>query len=125
MSEQSPPTQNPIYISNAAEKGIGRSYAVFPDRVELAFKIIDERISIPAQDLVSVTFVTGGIREILLGTLKGRYPMMSLIWVLTFDLGIFKRHLLLRARRGLIRYFRFTPQNPERFLAACDTIKPR
>ncbi len=125
MSEKSPPEQNPIYISSAAERGIGRSYAVFPDRVELAFKIIDERISIPAQDLVNVTLVPGGIREILIGTLKGRYPIMSLIWVLNFDMGVFRRHLLLRTRKGLVRYFRFTPQDLERFMAACETIKPR
>ena len=125
MSEPSPPEQNPIYISSAAERGIGRSYAVFPDRVELAFKIIDECISIPAHDLVSATLVSGGIWEILIGTLKGRYPIMSLIWVLNFDMGVFRRHILLRTRKGVVRYFRFTPRDPERFVAAWETIKPR
>ncbi len=125
MSEQSLSGQHPIYLSSPAEKGIGRSYAVFPDRVELVFKIIDERISIPARDLVSVTLIPGGIREILVGTLKGRYPIMSLIWALNFDMGVFRRHILLRARKGLVRYFRFTPQDPERFVAACEAIKPR
>ncbi len=122
MSAQDPLPQNPIYTSTAPGKGIGKSYSVFPDRVELAFKIIDETISIPARDLVSVTLVPGGIREILLGTLKGRYPIMSLVWVLTFDTGVFKRHILLRTKVGLVRYFRFTPQEPERFVVVCDSI---
>ncbi len=125
MSSQNLPAQNPIYISDAPDKGIGRSYAVFPDRVELAFKIIDETISIPAHDLVSVTLVPGGIREILLGTLRRRYPLMSLVWVLNFDMGLFKRHILLRTRKGLVRYYRFTPRDPERFVAACNEVKPR
>jgi hypothetical protein len=122
MSAQSPPLQNPIYTSAAPDKSIGKSYSVFPDRVELALKIIGETISIPAGDLVSATLVPGGIREILLGTLKGRYPIMSLVWALTFDIGVFKRHILLRTKAGLVRYFRFTPHEPERFVAACNSI---
>jgi len=122
MSAQNPLPQNPIYTSAAPDKSIGKSYSVFPDRVELALKIIDETISISAGDLVSATLVPGGIREILLGTLTGRYPIMSLVWALTFDAGVFKRHILLRTRAGFVRYFRFTPQEPERFVAACNSI---
>ena len=95
---------------------------VFPDRVELTLKIIDETVDIPARDLVSVTLVPGGIREILLGTLLRRYPLMSLIWALTFDAGVIRRHILLRTRTGLVRYFRFTPREPDRFEAACNSI---
>ena len=125
MPAQDTSAEGPIYTSAAPAKGIGKNYAVFHDRVELGLKIIDETIVVPAEDLVNVTLVPGGILEILLGTLRGRYPLMSLIWVLVFDLGVFKPHVLLRSRVGLVRYFRFTPREPERFVAACHSILDR
>ena len=53
---------------------------MFPDRVELVLRIMNETIVIPAQQIRGVYLVPGGIIGALTGTLQGRYPVMALIW---------------------------------------------
>jgi len=115
----------PLYSSPAPQRGVAKSYSVYADRVELALGIIDECIIISRSDIVDVTLVPGGIREILLGTLMRRYPLMSLVWAMVLDLGILGRHILLRSRTGPIRYYRFTPDDPAAFMAACYDMMDR
>ena len=116
--------QQPLYTSAAPDKGIALRYSVFPDRVELVLRIMNETIVIPAQQIREVYLVPGGIIEALTGTLRGRYPVMALIWGLALDAGVFLQpHVLLKSASGPIRYFRFRPQQPEKFVAACNRIR--
>ena len=112
----------PLYTSAAPTKGIALRYSVFPDRVELVLRILNETVTIPARDIQEITLVPGGIAEVLMGTLKGRYPLMALVWGLAMDAGVLGPHVLLKSASGPVRYFRFKPQEPERFVEACRRI---
>lgn len=111
-----------LYTSTAPAKGIGRRYSVFPDRVELKLRILNETITIPAEQIRAIYLVPGGITEVLTGTLKGRYPWMALVWGLAMDAGVLGPHVLLKSAAGPVRYFRFTPEEPARFVEACRCI---
>jgi len=113
----------PLYTSAAPGKGIALRYSVFPDRVELALRIMHEVITIPAREILQVYLVPGGIPEVLLGTLKGRYPLLALVWGLALDTGVLGPHVLLKSASGPVRYFRFKPQQPEKFVEACNRIR--
>lgn len=113
----------PLYTSAAPDKGIGLRYSVFPDRVELMLRILNETITIPAQKIREIYLVPGGIAEVLTGTLKGRYPWMALVWGFAMDAGVLGPHVLLKSASGPVRYFRFTPGEPEKFVEACRCIR--
>lgn len=112
----------PIYRSSAPKQSVAKSYAVYADRIELSLNLVDESLVIPLGDIVNVTLVPGGLSEIILGTLKRRYPLLSLLWCMVLDLGITRPHILLKSRSGPIRYYRFTPEDPVAFIAACHEI---
>jgi len=54
-----------------------------------------------------------------MGTLKGRYPLMALVWGLVMDARVLGPQVLLKSASGPVRYFRFKPQDPEKFVEAC------
>ncbi len=120
--ERSMESSEPLYASAPCHKGLGKHYAVYPEGIELVINIADEKVFLPWKQVEGVRLVSGGVKEVIFGTLGRRYPLMSLFWCLTLDAGIFSRHLLLKTRSGPVRYFRFTPQDPEQFIAACDTF---
>ncbi|MCP4286919.1 MAG: hypothetical protein GY792_21155 [Gammaproteobacteria bacterium] len=113
----------PLYTSVAPSKGIALRYTVFPDRVDLVLRILNETITIPAREILQVYLVPGGIPEVLIGTLRGRYPLMGLIWGLALDTGVLGPHVLLKSASGPVRYFRFKPLQPEKFVEACNRIR--
>ena len=112
----------PLYASTACHKGLGKSYSVYPEGIELVINIADEKVFLPWEQVEDIRLVSGGVKEVIFGTLARRYPLMSLFWCLTLDAGIFHRHLLLKTRSGPVRYFRFTPRDPEQFLDSCNTF---
>jgi len=113
----------PLYTSAAPDRGIALRYSVYPDRVELLLRFLDESITISAQEIMDVYLVSGGITEVLWGTVKRRYPLMALVWCLVMDTGVLGPHVLLKSASGPVRYFRFKPQEPEEFVEACKRIR--
>jgi hypothetical protein len=95
----------PIYVSQKSGKNLWQDYRVYPDRVQLRCWALLSTFVIRAEDIVEVQVSTG-----------------LLVWGLKLDLSDFFTHVKLRRRAGLFRNLKFTPDNPERFVAACKSI---
>jgi len=72
---------------------------------------------IPAEDILSIE-VRGpfSIGDIFGGKVKLRW------WVLKLDWSDFFQHVEIHRRSGLFKYLRFTPDNPQNFVATCESL---
>jgi hypothetical protein len=98
-------TTVPIYVSEKSVKNLWQDYRVYADRVELRSWAVLSTFVIRAEDIVDVKVSTG-----------------LFTWGLKLDLADLFEHVELRRKRGLFRSLKFTPDNPERFVEACQSI---
>ena len=107
---------SPIYVSEKSVKNFWQDYQVYPDRVELRCWMVLSTFIIPAEDLLDVDVRPPfSVRDIL-NTKIQRW------WALKLDWADLCEHVEIHRKSGLFRYLRFTPDNPERFVAACKAI---
>ena len=98
----------PIYTSKRTGKSFWQEYRVYPDRLELQSWLLFHTMVIPAREIMNIK--------------AGRPPGM--IWGIKLDNCNFCRHVLLKRRSGLFKRIGFTPDDPEKFVAACQSILP-
>jgi len=111
-------SENPIYVSPGTSDSLGQEYRIFSERIELRFRLLFTTYRIPINKVVSIDVVPPAFSS-LSDYIRGRYPFMAWIWCLMLDKAAFRKHVLLvRSSRGL-KYFHFTPENPEEFVAKC------
>lgn len=105
--------ETPIYISQPSFKNLWNEYRVYPDRLELKVHIYLRTFVIPLSKVVDIS-VSGPLALQLLkrDTYRGGLP-------LKLDLTDFYNNVALRRSFGLMRQLRFTPDDPEAFVAAC------
>jgi len=75
------------------------------------------RFVIPAEDILDVNLRQRfSLGDIFGGKVRLRW------WALKLDWADLFRHVEIHRKSGLFKYLRFTPDNPERFVAACKSI---
>jgi len=100
MSDQ----QAPLYVSKACFKSFGNEYRVFEDRIELRARFLFRTFVVSRDDLVSI----------------GIYPppvVKTVFWALKLDLADLYEHVGIERRTGWFKKLRFTPANPQEFVA--------
>lgn len=110
------------FVSRGWSGSLGQEYRVSSERIELRFRLLFKTYAIPLLEIARIRVVDGGI-ELLGDVIRGESSLLSIFWVLVLDTAAFRRHVLLETRSGGLRYFRFTPQDPEAFVAAVNDAR--
>ena len=97
----------PIYISKRTGRGLWQEYRIYRDRLELQSWCLFHTIVIPANEIQAVEVRPSGI-----------------IWGVKLDNCNFCRHVLLIRKSGLFKRIGFSPDDPEKFVAVCQSIMP-
>jgi hypothetical protein len=87
-----------------------QDYQVFPDRVELRCWILLRKLVIPAEDIVDVEVESWALRS------PRHWYALKIDWTDFFS------HVEIHRKSGLLKYIKFTPDNPAHFVAACKSI---
>jgi hypothetical protein len=105
----------PIYKSRRSGKNLWQEYRIYPDRVELQSWLLFHTITIPARDIDKIE-----VRPPAIGP-RGLYPE-GVTWGIKLDNADFSRHVLVTRKTGLWKRLAFTPDDPGKFVAACETL---
>ncbi len=110
----------PIYVSERSAKNMWQDYRVYPEGIELRARLIFSTFVVPVDDIIEVKVVPGGFFRGLshLGEL-GFWFALKLDWADMFE------HVTIHRKSGFFKYIRFTPDDPARFVAACQSIMTR
>ena len=98
----------PIYISKRTGKSLWQEYHIYRDRLELQSWFLFHTVVVPANEIQAVEVHPAGF-----------------IWGVKLDNCNFCRHVLLTKKSGLFKRVGFTPDDPEKFAAGCQSILPR
>jgi hypothetical protein len=98
----------PLYLSKRTAKSLWQEYRIYPDRLELQFWLFLHTFVIPADEIVEITI---------------RPP--ETIWYFKLDNCNFCRHVRLKKKSGFFKRIAFTPDDPEKFVAMCQSIMPK
>ncbi|MCP4897256.1 MAG: hypothetical protein GY906_09830 [bacterium] len=109
-----------VYVSRGWKGSLGQEYRLCSDHIELRFGLLLKTYTIPLTDVERIQVVDGGL-ALITDVFRGATSFMSIFWVLVLDTAAFRRHVLLETRSGSLRFFRFTPENPEAFVAAVES----
>ena len=110
---------DPIYESKRTLINLRQRYLVYADRVELHLRL-GRKMIISMEDIV----VVDRRDKALVFDLAGGHPHFSRIPALQLDLSDLKPHVSLVKTRGVWQQLRFSPDDPEAFVAACRAILP-
>ena len=107
--------KNTLYVSERSWRNLWKAYRVCQDRVEV-HSWIGKKV-IPGRDLLDVE-----VRPpVVIGDLfRGKGFVYS--FPLKVDLSDFFRHVAIHRTSGIIKHLRFTPDDPDKFAAACRSI---
>ena len=101
----------PIYISKRTAKNLWQEYRIFRDRIELQCWIALHTLVIPAGEIVKT--------EVRPSFFSGR---KGFTWGVKIDNCDLCRHVLLTKKSGLFKRIAFSPDDPEKFVAMCQSI---
>jgi len=96
----------PLYKSRPSKKSIGNEYCIYSDRIELRcrFPFFSKTLVIKKEDLISI------------GIFKPPVIRTS-FWALKLDLADLNEHVGIKRTNGFFKQIRFTPENPQEFVA--------
>jgi len=97
----------PIYISKRTARSLWQEYRICRDRLELQSWFLFHTVVVPANEIQAVEVRPSG-------------P----IWGVKLDNCNFCRHVLLLKKSGLFKRIGFSPDDPEKFVAVCQSILP-
>jgi hypothetical protein len=103
----------PLYISKRTGRGLWQEYRVYQDRLDLQSWFLLHTLVVPVDEIQAVE-----VRPSIFHGQKG------FIWGVKLDNCNFCRHVLLTKKTGRFKRIGFSPDDPERFLAACQSILP-
>src|ERR1700687_5595887 len=96
----------PIYTSKRAGKNLWPEYRVYPGRLDLQSRFLFHTLVIPVNEILGV-----------------EVRAAEIIWSVNLDNCNFCRHVLLHKKSGLFKRIGFTPDDPEKFVNACHSIR--
>jgi hypothetical protein len=102
-----------VYISKRTAKSLWQEYRIYRDRVELQCWIALHTLVIPTGEILKIK-----VRPSLFSGQKG------FTWGVKLDNCNFCRHVLLIKKSGLFKRIGFSPDDPEKFVAVCQSIMP-
>lgn len=108
--------ENAVYISKPSPKNSRQSYIIYPDHVELRFKLFFTTLNIPFYKIVSIQIVPPAFRK------DKNVKFIAWFWGFFLDWGAFHRHVMIETKSYFARYIHFTPDNPEAFMEALKFI---
>ena len=97
----------PIYISKRTGRGLWQEYRIYRDRLELQSWFLFHTVVVPVNEIQAVEVRPSGI-----------------IWGVKLDNCNFCRHVLLIKKSGRFKRIGFSPDDPEKFVAVCQSIMP-
>ena len=109
--------QKPLYISGPTARSLWQEYRVYPDRLELRFRIFLKTLIIPVEKIVQLKVVSSESKK------KEKHPFMAWFWGLFLDWAAFQPHVLLVTKSYFARYIHFTPDRPENFVQAFKSTR--
>jgi hypothetical protein len=101
----------PLYTSKPTWKSLGNTYYVYTDRIELRcrFPFFFKTLVIKRDDLISIDIFKPPV-------------IRTAFWALKLDLADVFEHVGIRRKNGFFTRLRFTPVNPEEFVATVRTL---
>jgi hypothetical protein len=109
--------ETPIYVSEPTGRNLWQKYCVYPDRLELSSRLLLKTFVIPGTELIDVEVRPGGV---IVDLWRGKSLASSL--ALKLDWADLFTHVAIRRKSGLVKYIRFTPDDPEKFVEMCQGI---
>ncbi len=97
----------PTYVSKACAKSLWNEYRVYEDRVELKFWLFFKTYVIFYEDMISIAVFNPPV-------------IRTKFWALKLDWADFNIHVGIERKNGFMKYLRFTPQEPDGFVAAVE-----
>lgn len=95
---------NLIHTSHRNFRNMWQRYRIYRDRVELPFFFGLITIKIPATDIVSIDIFPP-------------FVFRTALWALKLDFADFYHHVGIKRRSGFFKCIRFTPDDPQVFIA--------
>jgi hypothetical protein len=110
----------PIYTSKRTGRSLWQEYRIYPDRLELQSWLLFHTVVVPANQIQAVE-----IRPpvVLADLLRGKGFLFAL-WALKIDNADCCRHVAIKRKSGFMKRIRFSPDDPEKFVAVCQSIMP-
>ncbi len=101
----------PLYVSSPTMKSLGNEYTIFPDRIDLrcGYLFFHKIITVKKADIVSI------------GVFKPPVIRTS-FKALKLDLADFYEHVGITRKGGIFSQLRFTPENPQKFVAVAKEV---
>jgi hypothetical protein len=103
--------EEPVLVSRRTPASLWQEYRIFSDRLELQSWILLHAIVIPAREILEIE-----VRPSVFGGRKG------FAWGIKLDNSDLCRHVLVTRKCGLFKRIAFTPDNPDEFVRACQSI---
>ena len=107
----------PVYTSKRSWRSLWQEYRIYADRLELS-SVVGTKI-IPVEDILEIE-----VRPAVVIGDWFRGKGLGTCWALKLDLADLCRHVALLRKSGIMKRLRFTPDNPEEFVAACKSVMP-
>ena len=108
-----------IYVSSRMGRNLWQEYRVYCDRIELQSWLLFSKVRIPIDEIQAIEIRPPFVfAELFRG--KGAGPAFAL----KIDSADLFRHLVIKRASGIFKFIAFTPDDPERFLQACESIMP-
>ena len=101
----------PIYISKRTGKGLWQEYRIYRDRLELQSWFLFHTVVVPANEIQAV--------EVRPSIFHGRE---GFIWGVKLDNCNLCRHVLLTKKSGVFKRIGFSPDDPDKFVAVCQSV---
>ena len=111
----------PVYQSRATRQSMGQVYRVYSDRIELPFRMLFTTYRIPLHSISAIDVVPPCFSR-QPKWLHRKYSRMAWFWCLVLDWAAFNPHVILARDHGGLRYFHFTPDDPDAFVSTCRDL---
>lgn len=109
-------SETPLYVSSRLGRNLWQEYRIYPDRLELQFRLGFRTLVVPIREILNVTVSGPVILEVFHANEK-----LSALLALKMGFSDFNRCVVLRKKSGF-RLLRFTPDDPDRFVEVCRSI---
>lgn len=103
----------PIYVSKRTGRSLGQKYRICRDRLELQSWFLFHTVVVPANEIQAV--------DVCPSIFRGQE---GFIWGMKLDNCNLCRHVSLMKKSGMFKRIGFSPDDPDKFVAVCQSILP-